>query len=419
MENQSHNTDQNYGEYRTDQEQRTTHASEIVQNGSGVILNGEYKPHSRRAKVVYFLWRSIPRALLLAMMVLIMVLFGTIKTQIKTVATEKASALVEDKPLVNTVVMPLTLRDISDTINLPGTIEPWTELSIKSELNGTISEVLVREGDEVKAGDLLARIETDDYRIALDRAQASHRLAAAELKRDQSVYGKGIISEAQLETKQTTLLLAAAEVANARLLLNRCTIQSPMSGVITRLDAKKGLLLAVGDPVGDLVKIDRVKAVVGIPESDMPAVSRLTHVELTIKALNNLKVTGEKYFLSPVPDSAARIYRLELTINNPDREILPGMFIRANVVKQKVEDAVTIPFYSVITRGEEQFVFVEENGVAIRRDVSLGIMEKWMVQVTSGLEPGQKLIVEGHRDVEDGKPVKVVHTVTETGEYSF
>ncbi|MBF0229673.1 MAG: efflux RND transporter periplasmic adaptor subunit [Desulfamplus sp.] len=379
----------------------------------------QYKPRSKRAKILNFIWRSIPRLLLLGMIVLIVVLFGTIKSEMKSIETEKASALVKDKPLINTVIMPLALRNIKDSINLPGTIEPWTELPLKSESHGTVAEVLVKEGDEVKAGEVLARIETDDYKIALNRAEASYKLAVADLNRDKSVYNKGIISQAQLETKQTNVALASTEVANARLLLDRCVIQSPMSGVITKLDAKKGLLLSVGDPICHIVNIDKVKAVVGIPESDMPAVTPLTHVELTVKALNDLKVNGEKLFLSPVPDTAARIYRLELALDNSDRKILPGMFIRANVIKKEVKDTITIPFYSVISRGDEQFVFIEENGKAVKKNVSLGIMEKWIVEVKDGLEQGQNLIVEGHRDVENGQVIKVVHTVTELEGYEL
>ncbi len=377
------------------------------------------KPRSSRAKILYFIWRSIPRLLLICMIALIVILFGTIKKQVKTIEAEKASALIKEKPLINTVVMPLKLRTIKDSINLPGTVEAWTELNLKSEAHGTLVEIMVKEGDNVKSGDLIARIETNDYQIALNRAEATYKLAVSDLKRDQSVYSKGIISQAQLETKQTNVALAGSEVANARLMLNRCYIKSPISGVITKLSAKRGLLLSVGDPVAQIVKIDRVKAVVGIPESDVPAVSLLTEVELTIKALNDMSVIGEKFFFSPVPDTAARIYRLELALDNSDRRILPGMFIRANVVKKEVQNAVAIPFYSVISRGDEQFVFVEEQGKAIKKNISIGIMERWMVEVKEGLEQGENLVVEGHRDIEDGQAIKVVHTVTESDEYTF
>lgn len=390
-----------------------------MENKPDALLNIEYKPRSSRAKFLHFIWRSIPRMLLLCMIILIVVLFGTIKKEVKNIEAEKASALVKDKPLINTVVMPLKLRTIKDSINLPGTVEAWTELELKSEAQGTIKEVTVKEGDSVKTGDLIARIDTDDYEIALKRAETSYKLAISDFNRDKSVYSKGIISQAQFETKETNMILAGVEVANARLMLNRCYIKSPISGIISRLDAKKGLLLSVGASVGKIVKIDTVKAVIGIPESDMPAVSKLTDVELTVKALDNLNVTGTRYFLSPVPDTAARIYRFELSVENPENTILPGMFIRANIVKKEVHDAVAIPFYSVISRGDEQFVFVEENGKAVKKNVSLGIMEGWMVEVTQGLEEGGNLIVEGHRDVEDGQSIKVVHTVTEDSSYSL
>ncbi|MBF0112232.1 MAG: efflux RND transporter periplasmic adaptor subunit [Desulfamplus sp.] len=384
-------------------------------------MNSEdnYKPRSSRAKILYFIWRSIPRVILLGMIVLIMVLFGTIKDKMKSIETEKASALIKDKPLINTVIMPLKLRTITESINLPGSIEPWTDLTLKSEIHGSIVEILVKEGDEVKSGEVIARVQTDDYKIALSRAEANYKLAVAELNRDKTVYSKGIVSQAQIEAKQTNVALASTEIANARLMLNRCVINSPISGVITKLDAKKGLLLSVGDPVCQIVQMDRVKAIVGIPESDMPAVATINHVELNIKALNDLKVTGEKYFLSPISDTLSRIYRLELALENQDRKILPGMFIRANIIKQEVKKSVAIPFYSVISRGDEQFVFIEENGVAIKKEVSLGIMQGWLVEVKEGLEAGQNLIVEGHRDIEDGQTIKVVHTVTELKEYGL
>ncbi len=376
-------------------------------------------PKSFRAKTVHFIWRSIPRLFFLSMIVFIVLLSGTIKDKKQALEIEKAEAKSPEKPLVNTVVMPLTPGIIKDRINLPGAIEPWTTLEMKAEVGGIVEQILIREGDELKKGDLIARIENDDYRIALDRAEAGYKLAVAEFKRDKAVHGKGIISKAQLDIKETNMELTKANLDNAKLMLTRCTIKSPMSGVVNHLDAKVGLLLSIGDPVALVLKIDRLKAVVGIPESDMPAVSHLDDVELTIKALEDRKIMVKKYFLSSAPDTSARLYRMELVVENPNRDILPGMFVRADVVKQEEKNVIIIPFYSLISRNGEQFVFVEKNGGAVKRNVSLGIMEKWMVQVVSGLEPGENLIVEGHRDVEDGQPIKVVHTMTAHGEYSL
>jgi membrane fusion protein (multidrug efflux system) len=275
-----------------------------------------------------------------------------------------------------------------------------------------VTEVAVKEGDRVKKGDVIARIEDADYRIAVDKAEAAYKLALADLKRDQSIFEKGVIPQATLEANSTRMQTARADYENARLMLSRTTVTSPMSGLIRRMDAKVGSQLSVGDPVAEILEIDRMKGVVGIPESDVTAVSRLDTVEIQIQALENRKISAKKHFLSPSPETVARLYNLELEIDNAAADILSGMFIRADIVKAVARDVLTVPFYSVISRNDEQFVFVEEEGEARKRVVSLGIMEKWMVQVTAGLQPGDRVLVEGHRDVENGQKINVIQNIS-------
>ena len=95
------------------------------------------------------------------------------------------------------------------------------------------------------------------------------------------------------------------------------------------------------------------------------------------------------------------------------------MFVRADIVKKSSDQALSIPFYSIISRNNEQYVFVEKDGVAEKRNVTTGIMEEWMVEITEGLEPGERVVVEGHRDVEDGRKVKVVKTITDPEAYAL
>jgi membrane fusion protein (multidrug efflux system) len=92
------------------------------------------------------------------------------------------------------------------------------------------------------------------------------------------------------------------------------------------------------------------------------------------------------------------------------------MFIRADIVKKQIDKTLAVPFYSVISRNDEQYVFIEEEGIAKKRMVKLGIMEKWMVQITEGLNPGDNLLIEGHRDVEDSQNVKIIKTLTSPSE---
>ncbi|MEE4239846.1 MAG: efflux RND transporter periplasmic adaptor subunit [Desulfopila sp.] len=377
----------------------------------------DIQPTTRRAKTVFYIWSTLPRLILLAMIVLIVVLAMGIMKKHDSIAADKAAGVIIERPPVNAVVYPLTPSTVRDKINLPGSIEPWNSLELTAKISGAIVEVPAKEGDEVKAGDILARIEEDDYRIALQRAEARYRLAKANFERDKAVFSKGVIPVAELEAKETNLLTARADLDNARLQLNRCTIKAPIDGVVRRLDVKVGLFLSVADPVGQLLQIDKVKAVVGIPESDIAAVRKIDTIDVSLQALNDMVVTGSKHFLSPAPDTTARLYKMELQLDNESRSILPGMFVRAEIVKRSVANAIAIPFYSVISRNDEQFVFVEEDGVAHKRPVKLGIMENWMVEVTSGLSPRDNLVIEGHRDMEEGREINVVKILSTLDEY--
>ena len=377
------------------------------------------KPETIRGKIVFFFWYNLPRFVFLAMMALILILFFSIFEKYADIQADQEAAIKQERPPVNTVVMEIVPTTISDRINLPGSVESWTNLELISKIAGSIEEVLVKEGDTVKKDDVIARIESDDYRIALERAQAAYKLARADYERDKSVYAKGVIPTAELDARETNMQTAKADLDNAKLMFERCTITAPMDGVVRRMDAKIGLYLAVGDPIGSLLQIDKVKAVIGIPESDVTAVRKLDNVEVTLQALEDKKVTGRVYFISSSPETAARLYRLELAIDNPGHEILPGMFVRANIVKRQKDNAVVIPFYSVIARKDQQFVFVEKDGIVEKRNVQTGIMEQWMVEITKGLKAGERIVVEGHRDVEDGRKVKVVKVITDPGVYSL
>ncbi len=374
-------------------------------------------PTTPRAKTVFFIWKLLPRLVLLTMLIFIVAMAMAILKKQESIAADKTKEVGLERQPVNSVVYPLHPLVIRDRLNLPGSIEPWTELELMAKVGGSVTEILVEEGDEVKKGDILARIDDNDYTIAVQRAEAAYKLARADYQRDKAIFSKGVIPEAQLDARETAMLTAKADLDNARLRLSRTTIEAPISGVVRRLDAKVGLLLAVGDPIGQLLRIDKVKAVIGIPESDVAAVRSLEKVDVTLQALDNQVITGSIHFLSSSPDTTARLYKLELEIDNPSRAILPGMFVRADIIKRTVDDAITVPFYSVISRNDEQFVYIEEQGRARKKMVELGIMEKWMVEVRKGLNPGERLVIEGHRAIEDGQEIEVVKVVNSLDEY--
>jgi len=358
----------------------------------------------------------LPVTLFIFTLVLILLLLFIIKTKKEDLAAKQSEAISNKKPPVNVIVMETGLQEIKDKINLPGIIEPWSELQMLARISGTVQEVLAKEGDRVEKGDDILLIDPTDYEIAFAAAKAEYDLASANRERGRKLFDKGFIPQAELDRLKSLNLTAKAAMDNAKLQLDRCRIKAPISGIIKKIDAEEGLFVSMSDPLCLILQIDKVKGVVGIPESDVAAVQKVDTVEITIKALNDLKLTGKKYFLSPAPENMAMLYRMELTIDNTERMLLPGMFIRAEIVKEVASEALSVPLYTVISRGNEQFVFVEDNGTARRRDVKIGILEGWRVQVTEGLVPGSHVIIEGHRNVEEGQPVNVVRVLKDTEE---
>jgi membrane fusion protein (multidrug efflux system) len=364
--------------------------------------------------------KKLPTALTLLFLLIlvgtIMGLSGTIKAEKERITAEKMAAGSNERLPVNVVLLDLAPTTIEDRINLPGVIEPWEELTVLSKIHGTVIKIEVREGETVSKGQVIARIDPDDFRIAVDSARATFELATANYKRRVALFEKGIIPKAEIEDLEARVKTTKAALENAELMLSRCTITAPISGVIRRLDATVGLLLSVSDPVAEILQVDRVKAVVGIPESDVALVRNIKEVDLTIQALDNKEVVGRNHFLSSSPENGARLYRLELAIDNKDNQIMPGMFFRAKLVKRVIKDTVAVPLFTVIKREDQQFVFVEEDGMAKKLPVELGIMEDWLVQITKGLSPGSRVVVEGHRDIDQGNKLRTVRVIDDLRE---
>lgn len=365
--------------------------------------------------MITFIWTYLPYLLLVGLVVIIFLLAAMIGTKKETLEAAKKAALAQDKKPINAILLNITPTTISDRLNLPGLIEAWTDLTLSAKVGGTIDNVLVRKGDQVSEGQVLAHIDERDYILRRNGAQASYNLALANYKRSRTLYDKGMTPTAELDLARTAMETSLASLEDAKLNLSRCTIKAPMNGVVEHLPAKVGLFLAVGDPIAKILKIDQVKAVIGIPESDVAAVRALDQVEITLQALENRTVKAKIHFLSSAPDNVARLYRLELALDNKDHAILPGMFVRAEVVKHRAQNAVSVPLYSVVARNDEQYVYVAQEGRAVKRQVTLGIMEGWRVQVSKGLAFGEQILVEGHRDVENNDAIKVIRVIDNPG----
>ncbi|RJP86417.1 MAG: efflux RND transporter periplasmic adaptor subunit [Desulfobacteraceae bacterium] len=320
-----------------------------------------------------------------------------------------AQALVPD---VNVVALELSPMPVRDRMNLPGIVEPWVKFNIAAEVRGKVDEKRIEKGTIVRTGDIIAMIDPKDYEIALQAAKASFDTALASKNRLEKLYKEQLASRSQLDDITAQVEQTRAQMDSAALNLERCVIRSPITGMINNLYIEKGQYVKISDPVAEILQMDKVKVVVGIPESDVSALETVNSFQVTLDALNGRTFTAEKHFLSSASDAKARLYNLELRMENPSGEILPDMFARVEIVKKERPAALVVPLYSIITIKNEQLVYVVVDNIVRSKKVRTGIQEGWQMEITDGLASGDRVIVIGHRSVSEGQKVNVVRTVS-------
>jgi len=369
-----------------------------------------------KIKLLRFVWSAIPW-LMVALIVAFVVTMGSrIKEKKAHLEEAKKAAIKQEVPAVRIITLTLTPRRLVDKINLPAQIDPYEEVWVKAEVPGQVIEVLVKEGQMVKKGQVLMKLDDRDYRTRLARIEANYKLAKLNHERTKTLVKKKIATLTKLDEIEAQLKDLTAQRNEATVALSRTSITTPLSSFLNEISAKMGDYVGVGDPVAQILEIDTVKAIIGVPESDVAAIFDLNEANIIIEALGKRRVKGNKIFLSRKPRTLSRLFDLELSVPNPDGRILPGMFARVELVKHVYEDAVALPLYAIITQEDERFVFIEKEGRVEKRRVTLGTLIDWQVHITSGLNAGERVVVVGHRLLDDGQAVEVIKNVSNPNE---
>lgn len=369
-----------------------------------------------KSKLLRVLWSVFPWVLVLCVIFFIVGLLQDIKGERQRLEKAKQEAIKKDISPIKVITLTAVPRKLADKIKLPGYVEPTEDLWVKAEVSGQVVQILAKEGQHIKAGQVIAQLDDRDYRSRLARIEAAHQLAKLEYERIYSLDQKNITAANMLDEIDARVKDVTAQRREARLALSRTRIIAPIDGQVNEIVAKKGDFYSVGDPVAQILRVSEVKVAVGIPESDVASFLDLKEATVIIDALDKRRVTGKKMFMSRQPRNLARLFDLELEIPNSDGRILPGMFASVELIRAVYEKALVIPLYAVINQGEEQFVYVENGGTAVKKTVEVGKLVDWQVHITSGLLPNENVIVVGHRLLSDGQSIEVIKNVTDVGE---
>lgn len=301
-------------------------------------------------------------------------------------------------------VASVTMRDV---LVLPGQTQALHDVRLAAQRGGVVEWTGVTEGDVVRAGQPIVRIDLTALGAALDRARANLSLAEDQARRRRDLHARGVLAKEELDQARNELTSARTRLREAEIDYDHGTVISTLDGVVNALHVDPGEFVGEGDPVADIVDAATMRVNFDVPEGDVRFLVQGQDVTVHVDAYPERRWTGKVDFVAWKADPATRTFQVRVVVDNADGHIRPGMIARGAFLRRLIQGAVTAPLFTVQDKGGERIVFVEQDGAASARTVALGVIEGDRVQVLEGLEPGDRLIVAGHMEVEDGTRVNV------------
>ncbi|MGD8450332.1 MAG: efflux RND transporter periplasmic adaptor subunit [Phycisphaerae bacterium] len=321
---------------------------------------------------------------------------------------------------VNVTVETVALEDVKDALTLTAVVEPNRVVRVAAEVAGRIerygestssaggeSTPLV-EGEQVQKGQAIIHLNKDLLQARYDQALAQADYDDREYQRQLDLYERAVGSKTELDDARTRREVSRAALEGTEHELARTTICAPQAGVLNKLPREVGEYVTPGDEVAEIVEVDTVKVVVNVPERDVRCFQVGQEAELVPFVEGQAALVGEITYVSALADEGTRTTRLEITADNRKGLLRSGQIINARLIRQQIPGTIMIPLAAVIPLEVGHVVYVVNDEHAERRDVVLGLLQGRRVQVLSGLAPGDRLIVAGHRYVGPGQPVDIV-----------
>jgi RND family efflux transporter MFP subunit len=346
-------------------------------------------------------------------------------------------------------------------VDLSGTLLSPEQARISSEVAGIIREVHVQLGTEVKAGDVLVRLEPSELQFALDRAESALRQVEAQLgidrahdkqpppdeqiasvrqalanrddarsayERAQQLNGRGLLTRADRDTAETRLKVSEAnyqaaldtvhslkaslqdrrasyELAHKK--LADALIRAPVAGSISERLVQPGEFIRENTPVATIVQMSPLKLKTAIQEKNASVIKAGQAVEFDVEAFPNRKFKGTIAYVSPAVDQATRTFAVEALVDNGDRQLKPGFFAKGVVLTHVDERVLAVPEDAISTLAGVSTVYVIDNGKARQQQIALGARQGKLVEVTTGLKGDEQLATTNLSQLATGVSVRI------------
>lgn len=309
-------------------------------------------------------------------------------------------------------------RALARWLPLSGTMQPVRQATVKAKVSGDLREVTVREGETVKAGQVLARIDTADLDArlaertgALESARAQLQLAEKTRAMNNKLLSEKFISqnafdgsESSLSVAQGSVKSAEAQVRIAKNALADAIVVAPLSGIVAKRHVQPGEKVAFDAPLVTLVDLRELELAALVPAVDVPELKVGMAVELTVEGFGDRRFTGRIDRINPSTEPGTRAFNVYIGLTNPESTLRSGMFASGRIAIATSSPTPTLPLSAVRTEAGQTYVWTIDSGKLVRRVVLLGRRddEAGLVEVRTALPAGTPVLGTRFDNLKEG-----------------
>lgn len=315
----------------------------------------------------------------------------------------------EDKePVVPVEVAAVKSGDISAYFTGTATVEAEEETGVVAKVSGVVEEIYVEEGDFVKAGTVLAKLDDEMIAVQLEQAKAEMRKQENNYQRNEDLHAKSLVSTEVYQQVKFEYERQKAAYDLAALSLKYTSIKTPISGVVAERKIKVGNMVLQNQDIFRVSGLDPLIAVLHVPERQLERMQSGQKAVLHIDALGEVDFSGYIKRISPVIDSGTGTVKVTLEINDTTGRVRPGMFSRVKIIYDVHVGTTLAPKDAIIAEDRESAVFVVQDSTAYKRNVVLGYTNTTHVEILEGLMPGDTIVTTGKSSLRDSTKVEIV-----------
>lgn len=320
---------------------------------------------------------------------------------------EATAATASTKSKILTVDARIVSREsLKNQVSVTGSILADESVILNSEVAGKVEKIYFQEGEKVKKGDLLIKLNDEEVVAEIEKLQFTRKLNEDNEYRQKQLLDKEAISREEYETSLTTLNTTVAEIKVMQARLDKHRIRAPFDGVIGLRDVSEGSYLNPGSRIADLHKIDPVKVEFSVPSKYISLVNVGDSLSFTVDAYEDA-FEGSIYAIEPQIDPQTRSLKVRAKASNQESKLFPGQFARIDLILENIPNAMMVPTIAVIPELNGKKLYLYKNGTVNSQVVTTGIRTEEELQVISGINPGDTVITSGILQINQGAAVNV------------